>query len=103
VPDLVLEPVRVHDVDGEQPVPVRPGARAATACLDAEQVVEHRHHEVVVQVALAAADAERHDGQPPGVRVAQQLDVGVGGPASQRPLPQPFLAGLDHVGADRLL
>ena len=34
----------------EQPVPVGPGARAAAAGLDAEQVVEQRDDEVVVQV-----------------------------------------------------
>ena len=42
----------VVEVDAEQAVAVRPGARAAAARLDAEQVVEQRDDEVVVQVPL---------------------------------------------------
>ena len=53
--DLPLELVRPVQVDAEQPVAVRAGARAAAAGLDAEQVVEQRDDEVVVQVAPAAA------------------------------------------------
>jgi hypothetical protein len=49
--DLGLELVGAVEVDAEQPVPVGTGARAAAARLDPEQVVEQRHHEVVVQVA----------------------------------------------------
>ena len=73
--DLALELVRALEVDAEQPVPVRAGARAAAAGLDAEQVVEQRDDEVVVQVAPArAAHHERHDREPLGVEVAEDLD-----------------------------
>ena len=40
----------VVEIDAQQPVPVGPGARAAAARLDAEEVVEQRDDEVVVQV-----------------------------------------------------
>src|SRR5512132_3293333 len=63
--------------DGQQPVAVGAGTRAATPGLDAEQVIQHGDHEVVVQVAVAVADAERDDRQPAGVGVAEQLEVGV--------------------------
>ena len=53
--DLALELVRALEVDAEQSVPVGPGARAAAPRLDAEEVVEDRDDEVVVQVAAARA------------------------------------------------
>jgi len=48
--------------DGQQPVPVRARARAPAAGLDAEQVIQQRDHEVVVQVLRSVTDAERDDG-----------------------------------------
>jgi hypothetical protein len=41
------------DVDAQEPVTVRVGAGAAAARLDAEQVVEQRDHEIVVQELAA--------------------------------------------------
>jgi hypothetical protein len=49
--DGLLEGVRAFEVDAEQAVAVGPGAAAPATRLDAEQVVEQRHHEVVVEVA----------------------------------------------------
>ncbi len=82
-------------------MPVRPGARAAAAGLDPEQVVEQRHDEVVVQVATAwAAYDEGHDRQPVGVEVPEDLQVGVLPPRRDRALEKGVLAGPDQVGAD---
>src|SRR6266508_6460237 len=67
-------------------MPVGTGAGAATARLDAEQVVE-----------------QGHDRQALRVGIAQDLEVGVGLPAVQRTAPEALLACLDQVGADRLL
>src|SRR6478609_8603854 len=53
--DLALELVGALEVDAEQVVAVGAGARTAAAGLDAEEVVEDGHDEVVVQVALALA------------------------------------------------
>ena len=61
--DLALELVRRLEVDPEEPVAVRAGARAAAPRLDPEQVVEERHDEVVVEVPAGVADDERDDGQ----------------------------------------
>ena len=72
---LVAEGVRGGCVDFQQPVAVRPGAGAAAARLDPEQVVEHRHDIVVVQVPVTVADAQRDDGQPPCVGAAEHLDA----------------------------
>ena len=70
--DLTLELVRALGVDAEQPVPVRSGAGTAAARLDAEQVVQHRDDEVVVQIAtVGSADDERDDRQPLGLEVAE--------------------------------
>src|ERR1700744_2059243 len=91
-------------VDTEQPVPVRPRAGTAAARLDAEQVVQQRYHEVVVQVApLAVADQQRHDRQPPGPLAAEDLDLRVAAPAAQGATPHALLPGLDQVRPDRLL
>src|SRR5262245_16536542 len=59
--DLLLEPVRAIHVDPEEPVTVRAGAGTAASGLDAEQIVEHRYHKIVVQVALARSTD--HKGQ----------------------------------------
>src|SRR5690348_3540258 len=62
--DLARELVRALEVDAEQVVAVGAGARAASAGLDAEEVVEDRDDEVVVQVAtVVAVDDEGDDGQ----------------------------------------
>ena len=103
-----------REVDAQQPVPIRPGAGAAAPRLDAEQVVEQRHDEVVVQVAAPVPDDEGDDRQPLGVVVAQDVDAGY---ASQRSMARPMnallaladgrlahlLLELEHeAGADRL-
>jgi hypothetical protein len=90
-------------VDAEQAVTVWAGARAAAAGLDAEQVVEQRHDEVVVQVPAAVADHERHDAQPPRVVVAEDLDLGPPRTSARPPLDERVLEGADRVGADGLL
>src|SRR6266487_3613635 len=84
-------------------MPVGTGAGAATARLDAEQVVEQGHDVVVVQVGFSDPDAEGDDRQPAGVGIAEDLDVRVGLPAVQRTAPEALLARLDQVGTDRLL
>ena len=104
VADLVAAGVRARRVDGQQPVPVRAGAGAAAAGLDAEQVVEQRDDEVVVQVAVRRAGCGRRRwtaGAPAGCRGPRCP----GWPAqrSQRVLPQLLFPRLDQVGADGLL
>ena len=59
--DLALELARGVEVDAQQPVTVRPGARTAAAGLDAEEVVQERDDEVVVQIAVAVAHQEGDD------------------------------------------
>ena len=75
--DLLLELLRGREVDAEQPVAVRPGARAPPAGLDAEQIVQQRDDEVVVQVPAVVAHDERHDRQPRQVVAPEHLDVRV--------------------------
>ena len=99
---LPLRP-RLGGGDAEQPVRVRPGARAAAAGLDPEQVVEHGDHELVVQVAVAVPDPEGHDGQSRGAAVAEDLQPRVVPPGRQHPPAGLLLAGLDQPGADGLL
>ena len=48
--DLPLELMGGLDVDSEQSVTVRTGARAPTTTLDTEQIVQDRDDEIVVQV-----------------------------------------------------
>ena len=74
--DLALERMGRLDVDPEQAMAVRPGTRAAAARLDAEQVVEQRHDEVVMEIAVIVADRERHDRQARQRGVAEDLDHG---------------------------
>jgi hypothetical protein len=75
-------------VDAQEPMPVRSGAGAAAAGLNAEQVVEKGCNEVVVQVALAARpDPEGYDGKSLRVRMAKDLYVWVSLPPLQRPAP----------------
>ncbi len=102
--DLLLELVRALDVDAEQPVAVRPRARAAAAGLDPEQVVEQRDHEVVVQVAATGpAYDEGHDRQPLGFEVAEDLQAGVGAPGANGAAEELRLVRPDHLGPDRRL
>src|SRR3954447_3105214 len=74
-PDLALARGRALEVDPNQPMAVRPRAGAAAARLDAEQVVEQRDDEVVMQIAPARTTYdERHDRQALRVEVAEDLD-----------------------------
>jgi hypothetical protein len=100
----VREGVGVVLVDAEQAVAVGTGAGAPSARLDAEEVVEQRDHEVVVQPApVGRVDQEGDDRQAVGVEVAEDLDGRVGAPRRDRPAHEIGLA-LDHdPGADRLL
>ena len=94
--DLALELVRALEVDAQQPVAVRPGAGAAAAGLDAEQVVEQGDHVVVVEVAAAVADDERDDREARERRVAQDLEGRVRAPALDRPADEVLLALADR-------
>ena len=90
--DLLLQPMGGREVDAQQPMTVGTGARAAAPRLDAEQVVEQRHHQVVMQVATAVADREADDRQAPGMPVTQDVDArhalpALDGPPDERPLP----------------
>ena len=83
--DLALELVRRLDVDAEQAVAVRAGARAAAARLDAEEVVEQRDDEVVVQVARRRGGSMNETIESRSASlVAEDLDVRVGRPALDR-------------------
>ena len=96
--DSVPGPV---EVDPEEPMAVRAGARAAPARLDPEHVVERSHHEVVVEVlARTVADGERHDRQPFGVVAAQDLEVRMRAPGLDRFTDEALLAPLDLVDSD---
>jgi len=54
VADLLAQRVRAGRADGQQPVPVRAGAGASAAGLDAEQVVEQRDDEVAYRGSAAS-------------------------------------------------
>src|SRR3569623_3568866 len=101
--DLALEFLAGLDVDAEQAMPVRTGAATAAARLDAEQVVEQRDDEVVVQVRLAMLHDEADDRQPPRRLVAEDRDRFVLRPGSDRALDEVDLALADRIGADVLL
>ena len=76
-------------------------ARAPAPGLDPEQVVEHRHDEVVVQegAALAVHD-EGQDREPLGLEVARDLDRRLPRPGGEGPTQEVLLAGADDVDAD---
>src|ERR1035438_8614593 len=95
--DFVAQAVRASCADGEQTMPVRACAGASAAGLDAEQVVEHRDHEVMVQEIGAVPDPERDDGQPGRLAAAEDLDSRTVGPTAQHMAPQPLLAGGDTL------
>ena len=83
---------------------VRSRAGTTAARLNAEQVVEDRHDEVVVQVlAGGAPHDERHDRQPVGAEVAQQFDRGVVTPRRDGALNHVGLEPFDDVTTDRAL
>jgi len=104
VGDLALELVAALEVDAEQPVAVGAGARAAAAALDPEQVVEHGHDEVVVQVAAArAAHGEGHDREPLGVEVAEDVDRRMRAPCCDGTTEVVVLVGADDVEAHAAL
>jgi len=85
-------------------MPVGSRARAPPSGLDAEQVVEQGHHEVVVQQpTVRGADPEREDRQACGRDRPEQLEVRVGPPGRQPFQPVPILQRCDQVEADRLL
>ena len=95
--------MRGLEVDAEQAVAVGSRARAAAARLDAEQVVEQRHHEVVVEEAVAVPDQEGDDRQPRRREAAEQPEIRVLPPALERALDEAPLERLDGAAADRLL
>jgi hypothetical protein len=95
--------LRLNPVDAQETMAVGSGAAAPAARLDAEQIVEQRGHVVVVQVARAVAHDEGDDREPPGVVVAQDLDVRVRRPARDGPLDERLFALPDGPVADRLL
>lgn len=64
---------------GQVEAMVREGARMGTI-LDAKEVIEHCDHQVVVEVETSASDGKREDGQPRGLAVAQNENVGLRGP-----------------------
>src|SRR5215475_107568 len=49
--DFALELVRTVKIDPQQPVAIRPGARAPATGLNSEQIVENGDHKVVVEIA----------------------------------------------------
>ena len=101
--DLAFELVRALDVDAEQPMPVRASTRAPAASLDPEQVVEQRHHEVVMQVSSLVTHDERDDRETFGRVGAENLDVRVGVPARDCSPDEPFLAAPDRLDSYGLL
>ena len=76
--------------DAQQPVPVRAGAGAPAARLDAEQVVQQRDDEAMVQHQAITVHPERHDRQPGSIEVAEDLDVRVAHPPLSGPDPDQY-------------
>ncbi len=67
VEHALAEPGALVRADPEEPVSVRPRARAARPALDPEQVVQEDRHEAGVEDAAApVADVERDDGEAMG-------------------------------------
>ena len=93
-------PVRLDAVDAMQ---VRAGAEAAAACLDPEQVAEERDDEVVVQQPSAMSKSQGDDREPFARGVAEDLDVRVLAPRSERAPREGLLAAADFLGADLAL
>ncbi len=101
--DRRVEALAARQVDAQQPVPVGAGAGAAAPRLDAEEIVEQGHDEVVVQQPFVAADDERHDRQPRRLQVPQHVQVGVRRPGGDGAFDVGALELLDVRRADRLL
>src|SRR5262249_41351658 len=101
--NLALELVRPLDVDPEQAVAIGARARAAAAGLDAEQVVEDGHDEVVVQVAALVPDDERDDRAPRQRVRAEDVDRRSALPPLDRAADERLLALADRVDPDRVL
>src|SRR6185503_4047522 len=78
-------------------------ARAAAARLDAEQVVQQRDDEAVVQRALGVTNDEGDDREAPGFLVSEDADVRVFAPDVDGALDERLLARADRLGADRFL
>src|SRR5215203_2036102 len=96
--------VRALDVDAEQSMPVRPGARAPSSRLNTEQVIEQRDYRVVMQIATASAPYdEGHDRQSFCVEVAQDLDLGYRAPRTDCSADVVSLVGVDDCGAYGIL
>ena len=99
--DLVLELVRPLDIDAEEAVAVRAGARATSARLDAEEVAQRCNDKVVMEVlAVWAIDHERQNRETIRAGVAKQLDRRVRRPCSDRPLAVRLLMQSDRGDAD---
>ena len=72
--------------------------------MDSEEVVEHRHYEVVVQVPpTGPADDETDDRQTFGVRVTEDLDRRIGTPTRDGPTQEVVLPRSDHIDAHLIL
>ena len=78
-------------------------ARASSAGLDSEEIVEQGHDVVVVQLSLAVMNHEGHDAQPRGRGIAQDAEVGASAPGIDRAPDQIVLSLHDRPGAHRLL
>ena len=82
---------------------VWPGAEAAAACLDAEQIAQHGDDEVPVEQPPRVADAQRYDREPVATRITEKLEVRVGSPGLERAPREVVLAPEDLVHAHLLL
>ena len=88
-------------IDAQEPMPVRAGAGAAAAGLNAKQVIEQGYNEVVVQVTVPARpDTERHDGKSLSIRMAKNFDIRVSLPALQGTPPQSLFTLPDESSAN---
>ena len=96
------------EVEVDQAVDVGPGAEAAAARLNPEEVVEQRYHEVGMEHAYGpsrarVADPEGHDRHPRQRGVAEEQQPGALEPGAQGALQVACLQLLDHAGSDLLL
>ena len=83
--DLLLELARRGDVDAEQAMSVWTGARAAPARLDPEEIVQERHHEVVMQIAAPCRTTNDTIDSRGQVVTAEHLDRRVRPPTDAAP------------------
>ena len=82
---------------------IGPGATTAAARLDAKEIVEQRHNEVVMEVAALMTDGERHDRKAVRLGIAEHLDVRVLRPGVDRPADEAFLQPANRLGANSFL